>query len=291
MVELENKIKRKFIIGSEWLTYKLYMGTKTADDFIKNHLPLVTEDLVRENNITNWFFIRYNDPDYHLRVRFYLPDKAQLAKTVQVVHDKLDQLVNSQLIHKVVIDTYSRELERYGKHTINESEHLFGVNSKTIIKALKLSDEDENKRWLLGLKTLDVLLEGFNYNLKEKRDFLFQLKEDYGKEFGVNKSIRKQLSLKFRNHRAQISQVLENEFHDYFNEDLFQYNDLYRQILAKNQDSFKVNINELMYSYVHMHCNRLFSSKHRMNEWVLYDMLYQYYYSTYARNQASLKKG
>lgn len=41
--------------------------------------------------------------------------------------------------------------------------------------------------------------------------------------------------------------------------------------------------------YIHMHCNRLFSSRQRMNEWVIYDFLYQYYRSQVARRK-NIKK-
>ena len=59
-------------------------------------------------------------------------------------------------------------------------------------------------------------------------------------------------------------------------------------IALKNKGD-KETINFLMYSYLHMHCNRLFSSENRMNEWVLYDLLYQYYYSKQARIDKNLK--
>ena len=40
-----------------------------------------------------------------------------------------------------------------------------------------------------------------------------------------------------------------------------------------------------MSSYIHMHCNRLFKSNQRLNEWVLYDLLYEYYYSEFNREK------
>jgi thiopeptide-type bacteriocin biosynthesis protein len=62
-------IKRSFTIGEEWLYFKIYCGVKTANELLISVVePLVTK-LRKEKKITLWFFIRYSDPEHHLRIR------------------------------------------------------------------------------------------------------------------------------------------------------------------------------------------------------------------------------
>ncbi len=294
MKEATKHRKRKFIMGSEWLSYKLYMGTQTADTFIKTQLIPLINDLKNENCIDNWFFIRYADPDLHLRLRFHVPNTDKIGLITAKMYDNVEPLLNDRLIHKVQVDTYARELERYGHNTIEESERLFGSNSHMIVQILNATDDNENMRWLLGVKGIDILLNAFEYSLQEKRDLLCEMKTDFGNEFGINKSVRKQLSMKFRNYRKEISEILDPEPNNEIDHMLLKYGEKYQKIfddiISKEQFKHKkINKNYLMYSYLHMHCNRLFPAKQRMNEWVLYDLLYQHYYSQYARMNATKK--
>ncbi len=290
MLEKTKNIKRKFIIGSEWLSYKIYMGTQTADTFIKTQLSEVISDLKEKDCIDSWFFIRYADPDLHLRLRFRVKSSDKIGAITSTIYNVLEPLLENRLLHKVQVDTYSRELERYGYQTIEESEELFRINSELIIKLLNSIDDDENKRWLWGMKAIDMLLNEFNYDLQEKRDLLFDLKTDFANEFGMNKNVRKQLSMKFRTYRKHISELLDKTSQNEVDNILHTYPKEYKKVASEialkiQPENTRIDKNYLMYSYLHMHCNRLFPSKQRMNEWVLYDLLYQYYYSELARKK------
>lgn len=294
MGEQEKNIQRKFIIGSEWLSYKLYMGTQTTDTFIRTQLLSIVRMLQQKEIIDSWFFIRYADPDFHLRLRFRLKDSCKIAEVTSLVYDTIQPLVEERLMHKVQIDTYSRELERYGYYTIQESENMFRINSEKIITLLHTINDDEHKRWLWGMKAIDTLLNSFGYTLVEKRDLLSELKTSFGKEFGINKKVRKQLSMKFRIYRKNIEELLDTSNPNEVDMLLKGYKQAYKTVwdsITKKVASteLKKYRNYLMDSYIHMHCNRLFPSKQRMNEWVLYDLLYQHYYSQYARKQKQTK--
>src|SRR5262249_46206428 len=57
-------VRRRFAPGSEWTYAKLYCGRAAAD-------RLLAEQIAPLAGIADqWFFIRYEDPDFHLRVRF-----------------------------------------------------------------------------------------------------------------------------------------------------------------------------------------------------------------------------
>ncbi|SHM78977.1 thiopeptide-type bacteriocin biosynthesis protein [Flavobacterium xanthum] len=119
-------MKREFCLGSEWLYYKIYTGVKTADLLLLEEFAPIIEQLKARKVIEKWFFIRYNDPDSHLRIRFLVTKPEGIATIISSFHLVFEKLLVNHLVWKVQTDTYKRELERYGEATMVDSETLFG---------------------------------------------------------------------------------------------------------------------------------------------------------------------
>jgi lantibiotic biosynthesis protein len=51
------------------------------------------------------------------------------------------------------------------------------------------------------------------------------------------------------------------------------------------QNQLPTALNDIAISYMHMVCNRLFLSKHRMHEMVVYDFLFKYYTKEIYKNR------
>ena len=81
--------KRNFILGSNWLYFKIYTGYKTADFLLTDIIHPIVQNLQRQNLISHWFFIRYNDPDFHIRIRFYISDTQQINKILAILEKSL----------------------------------------------------------------------------------------------------------------------------------------------------------------------------------------------------------
>ena len=64
-------VRRRFPPGSEWLYAKLYTGAATADRVLRDVVGPVTRSALRAGAVDGWFFIRYGDPDWHLRWRLH----------------------------------------------------------------------------------------------------------------------------------------------------------------------------------------------------------------------------
>lgn len=291
------KKQRLFTIGSEWLYFNIYIGPQTSNKFLILTLEPFTSKLIKKNVIDKWFFIRYKDETgLHLRIRFHLCNPKKGISKVTIGLNKLTtQYIEYNLISGITVNTYKREMERYGVDTIEEFESLFFINSKLILNILKFSETSEDNIWLFGIKGIDRLLNTCKYDLKRKKELLKELKTDFGKEFGINKYSKKQLSKKYRENKFKIESLFNdnNTKIDQYLDEFENESDIYiSKILMKvknNSDGFDI-INDLLGSYIHMHCNRLFKSKQRLNEWVLYDLLYQYYNSKLARERIQLKK-
>lgn len=288
--------QRIFGIGSEWLYYKIYTGHKTSDRILTSLiLPTITR-LKSQQIIDKWFFIRYADPKHHLRIRFHTTKKKGLGKIIDDLHVSLKDFLREEQIWKIQIETYQRELERYGDLTMALSESVFYIDSESIVEFLDLIDGDvgEELRWLFGLRSIDDLLNTFKYNMEGKLHLLDVLKTGFGKEFGMSRPLKKQLDDKFREKRKKIEHFLhftEIEEPDSISilENLKRKNRKLEPIAGQIIEIVSTNtnvtlMNNLLSSYIHMLMNRLFKSKNRLNEMVCYDFLYRYYRSQISRN-------
>lgn len=279
------EFKRYFPIGSEWLYYKLYMGSYISEDFLISKLKPITDKLLKEGIIDKWFFINFYDPKRHIRLRFHLVNTTNFDYVIQLLNEVLIQMANDKLLNDILMATYKREVERYGKNTIEEFESLFYSNSELIINILRNCKDAPEKRWLWGMKAIDFILDNWGISLIQKRNLFESLKNSFGEEMGITTDINRQLSFKFRTKRKSINNILENNI-----EILDTLLELHAKETEPKIASVKKIISNsldllenLLKSYIHMHCNRLFSSNQRMNEWVVYHFLHQYYRSKVAQ--------
>jgi thiopeptide-type bacteriocin biosynthesis protein len=281
--------KSKFWLGSEWLYYKLYCGLKSSDRILTEAIGPLAEELRARNLVDQWFFIRYADPGTHLRVRFHLPDSGRIGEVVLLINQYLEPYLVKEYIWKIQTDTYVRELERYGDQGIDLAEALFFHDSVAAIAILEQTtgDEHEPLRWLWGVRSIDELLNAFSFTLPDKYRLLEQLKEAFGREFGMNKNLKLQLDAKYRSNKKMIRQFLDRA------EDLrFTYPDVFglisrrdehidrmakciRQLAQEEQPG--VSLNALVGDYIHMLLNRLIPVNQRLHEMIIYDFLFRHY--------------
>jgi len=282
-----NNIQRTFIIGDTWSYFKLYTGFKTADKILTDLIYPLSQQLLQQKIIDKWFFIRYSDPKFHLRIRFHTDDVSKTGIIINAFNKAIKQYVSNDLVWKVQTDTYNRELERYGAENIENSEFIFWHDSEMICKILYVNEvkQDENLRWLLALKMIDVLLNSFHYTLKDKYNLLKKLHEDFSKEFNISTNAgKKQFADKYRTERNKIEEIINLDINSKLVVPVYekqeQTKDVINRIIEQNEDK-----NTLLSSYIHMMLNRLFRTQQRKYELVLYDFLSIYYTSEIAKSK------
>ncbi len=274
-------MKRNFILGDEWLYYKIYCGKRTADVVLTDIIQPLCGKLLEENLIDQWFFIRYEDPKPHLRVRFHVTDTNNLGTVIKNVNNYIGTYIDNGTIWSIQADMYSRELERYGSDSIEESEYIFYIDSQTCINALRLIDDD-TLLFLFSLRSIDTLLNVFNFDLDQKIKFTAYNGDLFKKEFNTNKTLSKQLNKKYQTLRNPILSFFvkpEKEFTPLV-ELLNKKSELITQKVRRINDSIKnqhLNLEDLLASHVHMTVNRLFRDKQRLHELVCYSCLYKFY--------------
>jgi thiopeptide-type bacteriocin biosynthesis protein len=105
---------RTFIPGSEWLSVKWYGGPRSIDRVLRERLGTLADDLGSAGIIDRWFFIRFRDPERHLRIRFHGPPARLAKEAIPIVAEVADSLHRTGLIHRVEFDCYQPEVERFG---------------------------------------------------------------------------------------------------------------------------------------------------------------------------------
>ncbi|MCA8832858.1 lantibiotic dehydratase [Hymenobacter pini] len=278
---------RSFSLGSEWLYYKLYCGQLVADRVLLEALAPLTAELREQGLIDNWFFVRYSDPDMHLRVRWHLPEPGRIGEVVRLVSEYLAPFIATQSVWKLQTDTYRRELERYGSRSIEATEQLFCYQTDALLARMAQAAEEEapGELWPWGLSAIEELLTAFNYSLPRKLILTKRLKESFAREFGNTKALKLQLDDKYRSARPLVQQAISSVTNSAL--------PLPAELLAiaaritelEQQGGLEIAKDQLLASYLHMLLNRLLPAEARLHELVLYDFLFRHYQSCLARQQ------
>ncbi|TCO62192.1 lantibiotic dehydratase [Actinocrispum wychmicini] len=138
---------RRLLPGGEWLYAKLYAATTRHDELLAQHVaPLVAGQ--------RWFFIRYADPDPHLRLRFHAPADRLLPE----LHAWAAGLCDSGLASRLVIDSYEPETARYGGPALlPAAELVFRADSESVLDQLRLPSLPLSPVMLAAANYLDML--------------------------------------------------------------------------------------------------------------------------------------
>jgi lantibiotic biosynthesis protein len=294
---IQTNIQQDFPIGSQWIYYKMYCGHKIADTILQSAIHPLVQTLLEEKIIDSFFFIRYSDPNFHLRLRIYVADITRLGYVLNFVQEHIQKFLQQRLIWNVQNDTYKRELTRYGHQTIELAENLFYHDSIALLKFLELTEGDsrEQLRWQWAIRAIDEWLNAFAYTPEQKLSLSEQIKNSFQAEFKADKFLKEQLSNKYRKHKAAIEEIMDYDMNE--TNELFPLIEILKEKtvaikpviyhLKKMEENQKIvpSINELMPSYIHMLVNRIITSSPRQHELVIYDILYNYYRSAIAREK------
>jgi class I lanthipeptide synthase len=254
----------------------------------------------RRRELERWFFVRYGDPDWHLRVRFQGPRAALLGGLLPELHDRLAPFLASGLVARVQLDTYQREIERYGgPAAMPLAEELFhqdSVAALAIVERLE-GDEGADARWRLALRGTHDLMVDFGLDLEARLALVTRLRAAYGAEHGAGIEVERQLGKRFRAERPALAQLLAPDpgpDHPLAPglELLARRSEALVPVVARlreleSQGPLSAPPDEILAAFLHMHANRLLLAQPRSHELVLHDFLVRHYTSEQARARAA----
>jgi thiopeptide-type bacteriocin biosynthesis protein len=288
---------RRFPPGSEWLYVKLFTGAATADQVLLRVARAVGSSLAA-GGADQWFFIRYGDPDWHLRLRVHGAPDRLLRETLPSLHGIMAPLLETSQLWRVQLDTYEREVERYGgQDGIGLAERVFHADSDAVLAIVRelTGDAGAELRWRVALRGVDLLFDDLGLTLEQKLVIAQRARDGYGREFGADGDFQRQVSRRYRDERASVAALLDPERDPPA--------ELAASIRALRQRStalapvgpqlralaeagrLSVELPELAMSLAHMHVNRVLRSAQRAQELVLYELLGRAYSSQAARRR------
>src|SRR5699024_10853115 len=126
-------VKRKFFTGSDWNYFKIYCHSARANELLIKHIVPVCERWMSAGFLDKWFFIRYADPEYHLRIRLH-SHSMNTGMLIRGINTILTPFIESHLISNVQTGVYEREMERYGADIIESLECSFSSSTALIVR-------------------------------------------------------------------------------------------------------------------------------------------------------------
>ncbi|MGC8724555.1 MAG: thiopeptide-type bacteriocin biosynthesis protein [Acidobacteriota bacterium] len=289
-------LPRTFPPGSEWLYVKFYCGLANADRLLLGLVTPLVRQALHSQAADGWFFIRYADPDPHLRVRFHGAPQRLLLEVLAEIRAQAEKHLRAGLLHRLEICTYEREVERYGgPEGMLLCEQLFQADSEAVIGILGglTGDAGAQARWKLALIGASRLLGDLALENPTALALLTRLKEGYFQEFGGTVALKKALGGRYRKERAAVETLLEmGESGDpsmipglrVLEERSRKMAPVIAALRKKRrQGHITVSLPDLAASLLHMHINRMVRARARAHEAVLYTFLAQACESRMAR--------
>lgn len=261
------EIRRDFPPGGEWFYLKIFCNSNISDNILYDYVCPLIDDLLEKEIANSIFFIRYNDPHYHLRIRIKLRDINSYGDVTSIFYQTLNTCFENDLIWKIQIDTYSREIERYGAEEIVDAEKVFFHDSLTILNLLRQNPEisDEHKLFTSVLN-IDFWFSAFNFSIQKRLDFCKKMIESFSQEF--SSEFKSHLHHKYRDLKEDLEFFLKSA-------------EMRMQFKDRNSMISELKLSEKNLSnYIHMSLNRWFSAEQRALEFMTYIFAFKQYEKT-----------
>ncbi|MFJ2739167.1 lantibiotic dehydratase [Streptomyces sp. NPDC087440] len=130
--------------GGPWLYATLYASAERQDELLAGPLArFLTALPAGPGGVDRWFFIRYADPDPHLRLRLHGDAALLNGVLLPRLHDLAAELGTAGLARGLRLDSYAPETERYGGPALlSAAEEVFHADSRLVLERLRTPADD-----------------------------------------------------------------------------------------------------------------------------------------------------
>lgn len=259
--------------GTDWLFAKLYCPRAFEDDLLTGPVAEFCQQALAGGLADDWFFIRYADPDPHLRLRFRGDPGRLTRRLLPHLCAWVNGLLSEGLCTRLSFDTYEREVERFGgSEGIIAAEAVFGADSRAVLEMLRLSQRNllELDMTSLAVVSIDDLLAALG--LSEAERLVWYRERVASRSTASDDYRRRQQSLR---RLLGDAEAVRSE----------SGGDALMRILARRAEALaepggrldtlaaakrlSQPKHALLRSYVHLHCNRLLAGDRAGEEQVL----------------------
>lgn len=263
---------------SDWTFWKIYCPPRSANRILADKIQPFLKAIADMDLLDKWFFIRYGDPDYHIRLRVKAKGHDSNLRLREVSAIYFDDLVEKHIIQKWVTDIYKPEYVRYGGiRMYSLAEDIFYRDSLLAMSFLEqtLSLRSDERRLELRrhmCNSVNIIISAGCSTGHERRNIVEILKSVYMKTMDIGASdIRNITSINKNVYKSAIrldSGLVDGgnaicsrmkDFYDgYYNELCTLFARMRDIISAGNSTK---SLDSIIFSLIHMSANR------SMREW------------------------
>jgi len=273
----------KFCLGSEWLSVKVYLGPGSVEQLLLKQIVPLFDGFRRRMPGFKFYFLRYADPEWHLRIRIKIVNDEELITIIKSFKSLFKPMLLNGPIKNVVYDTYEQESDRYGgSASIQMAENIFSANSVAVLNMLEivLNEKNDDLRWRFALLGSYKLLNMFIESEDSQVNYITRLRDGFGAEFGDGGKLRRQLGELYKKHRPIIQQdfIDLSMSHKIMTKSIKrQFDNIEKEVVSylslSKKGKLTRGIDDILSAHLHMFNNRMFVSYGREQEFVIYDIL------------------
>jgi thiopeptide-type bacteriocin biosynthesis protein len=277
--------------GAEWAYIKLYASRDYVDRYVRWDLRWLVLKLKRLDPSTELFYVRYGDPDWHLRIRVKADPKRLWNEHVPSLLQSVHSLAGRYQWSRIQIDTYEPETHRYGGESgLQLCEDLFCLDSYMYLRALPGVAAPET--FWFALVSADRLARMFAPAAGDLLQLFDTIFAAQGRKLMLSDAGRRGLAEKFRENRAKINALLTGDGRCQFPDKAVAAIDRRTRRSLSSVEALHNTVAPsaglgIVSSLIHMSMNRAFSVDANDNELLIYYYLTRHYESIVAREQAA----
>jgi len=283
--------------GSEWLYAKIYTGMHSAAALLGGVLGSFVQGVMTSGDADRWFFLRYADPDPHIRLRFHgTPDRIW-GRVFPGLRQVLDPNLANGSVWRLQLDTYEPETLRYGGLGNQErTERIFMADSDAALGILAGNPgaEGERMRWCTALASVDAYFTSADLSVAQRLKNVRDRCAGFDKEFPLSGPA---LGQRFREVRKGLEALLDQRPQGPRSRDLTYLEARTARIrpilgemgILASVGALTTPMDAILASLIHMSVNRLLSSAQRAQEAVIYHMLARLYEGRLGRARTAVK--
>jgi len=248
--------------STDWLFSKIYVAEELEEAFIADKLYEFSTACVKQGLASEWFFVRYKDPKSHIRLRFKGEPERLAGTLLPELCRWLANLTERRECLDFSINTYEREVERYGgKEGILLAENVFAIDSKIVAEVLRARNGPSRPmdKIVIAAFTADFLLASLKVPFEDRAKMYYDWAEgtmqpykDKFKEMldALCSSIEDPAKFEISIGGSEMATSFGKE-----KECLEKVGEEITRVIS--QEKLCQPLGTICNSYVHMHCNRL----------------------------------